>query len=211
MAAASMAAGPIRESSKDFPRYAATLAELLLRRGSPEDLDNAIAWLRRASAHQALTRDGRAKLLTDLSTALRARAAYRRGPGGTDTTARSVESWEADLDEAIDLMRRAIDLSGDGEEDLYGVRARELAERYAGLGAALLDRGQICGESTALRGGCGQLPESGQPGPARTPGNRRVPDWGGDRDAGAGRGQRAEVLRGRSRQDAAPGDGRDGA
>ena len=151
VAAASLAAGHVRESSKDFPRYAATLADLLLRRGTPEDLDNAIARLRRASAHQPLTRDGHAKLLTDLSTALRARAAYRRGPAGADTTAGSVESWEADLDEAIDFMRHAIELSGDGEEELYGVRARDLAERYAGLGAALLDRGQTRGESTAWR------------------------------------------------------------
>ena len=151
VAAASTAARPIRESSKDFPRYAATLAGLLLRRGSPEDLDNAVTWFQRASAHKALTRDDRAKLLADLSTALRARAAYRRGVSGIDTTARSVESWSTDLDEAIDLMRRAIDLSRDGEEDLYGVRARELAERYAGLGAALLDRGQISGDSTVLQ------------------------------------------------------------
>ena len=55
MAAASLAAGHIRESSKDFPRYAATLADLLLRRGTPEDLDNAIARLRRASAHDLPT------------------------------------------------------------------------------------------------------------------------------------------------------------
>ena len=60
-----------------------------------------------------------------------------------------MEFWEADLDEAIDFMRHAIELSGDGEEELYGVRAHELAERYAGLGAALLDRGQTHGESTA--------------------------------------------------------------
>ena len=151
VAVASMAAGPIRESSKDFPRYAATLAELLLRRGSPEDLDNAITLLRRASAYQALTHADRAKLLTDLSAALRARAAYRRGVGGTDTTARSAEPWRTDLDEAIGLMRRAIDLSGGAEEDLYGAQARELAERYAGLGAALLDRGQMSGDGTALQ------------------------------------------------------------
>jgi len=143
VAAATVAAKPIRESNRDFPHYAATLAELLLRRGSPEDLDNAVTWLQRASAHEALTRDDRAKLLTDLSTALRARAAYRRGMSGTDPTARPVSSWKRDLDEAIDLMRRAIDLSGDGEEGSYGVRAHELAERYAGLGAALIDRGQI--------------------------------------------------------------------
>ena len=154
VAAASMATGPIREGGKDFPRYAATLAELLLRRGSPEDLDDAVAWLRRALAHKdTLTRDARAKLFTDLSTALRARAAYRRGVSGTETTARSGdgESWSTDLGEAIDLMRRAIELSGDGEEELYGVRAHELAGRYAGLGAALLDRGQVSGDSAALR------------------------------------------------------------
>ena len=154
VAAASMATGPVRESGKDFPRYAATLAELLLRRGSPEDLDDAVAWLRRASAHkEALTRDDRAKLFTELSTALRARAAYHRGVSATETTARSEdgESWNRDLGEAIDLMRRAIELSEDGEEELYGVQAHELAGRHAGLGAALLDRGQISGDSTALR------------------------------------------------------------
>lgn len=147
--AATMAVTPIRESSGDFPRYAATLAELLVRRGSPEDLDNAVSWLQRASAHEALTRNDRAKLLTDLSTALRMRALYRRGISGTDTTAHPVSFWRGDLDEAIDLMRRAIDLSGYSEEGSYGVRAHELAERYAGLGAALIDRGQIYGSSAA--------------------------------------------------------------
>ncbi|MGA2829706.1 MAG: SAV_2336 N-terminal domain-related protein, partial [Streptosporangiaceae bacterium] len=102
VAAASRATGPAREGGKDFPRYAATLAGLLLRRGSPEDLDDAVAWLRRASAHgEALARDDRAKLFTDLGTALRARAAYRRGVSGTETTARSGEgeSWSTDLGE----------------------------------------------------------------------------------------------------------------
>jgi tetratricopeptide (TPR) repeat protein len=150
VAAALMATGPIRESSKDFPRYAATLGELLLRRGSPDDLDNAISWLRRGWAHQALTREDQARSLTELSAALRARAAYRRSASGADTTARSAESWSTDLTEAIDHMRRAIDLSADSEEDFYGVRARELAERYAGLGAALLDYSQVSGDSTAL-------------------------------------------------------------
>ncbi len=150
VAAASNATEPIAESGKDFPRYAATLAELLLRRGSPEDLDNAVAWLKRALPHQE-AREDRAKLLTDLSTALRARAVCRRGISGTDTTARSGESWMSDLDEAIDVMRRAIELSEDAEQELYGVRAHEMAERYAGLGAALLDRGQLSGDGTALR------------------------------------------------------------
>jgi len=149
--AASMATDSIRKGSKDFPRYAATLAELLVRRGSPTDLDHAVMLLRRASApEEALTRDDRARLFTDLSTALRTRAAYRRG---TATTARwgEGESPDADLDEAIDLMRRAIALGGNGAAELYGVRARELAERYAGLAAALLDRGQISGDSAALQ------------------------------------------------------------
>jgi tetratricopeptide (TPR) repeat protein len=148
-AAAVAAAERLQERNQDFPRYAATLASLLLRRGSPEDLDNAVTWLQRASAHEAPDRDDQAKLLTVLSTALRARASYRRGISGTDTTAGSVPSWKRDLDEAIDLMRRAIDLSGEGDDGSYGARAHELAERYAGLGAALIDRGRAYGSSTA--------------------------------------------------------------
>ena len=153
----------------------------------------------------------RAKLLTDLSTALRARAAYRRGVGGTDTTARSVESWRTDLDEAIDLMRRAIDLSGDGEEDLYGVQARELAERYAGLGAALLDRGQMSGDGTALQ----EAAESYQKAVSLAPPG--YPETGAYLTGGGIAMRELAVASGRKsyaderRQDAAPGDWRDGA
>jgi tetratricopeptide (TPR) repeat protein len=149
VAAAATATGSVREGSKDFPRYAATLAGLLLRRGSPEDLRDAVAWLRRASAHmEALARDDRAKLCADLSTALRAGVAYNRAGGETRTT---TGPGDADLGEAIDLMRRAIELSGDDKEAPYGIRAHELAERYAGLGAVLLDRGQVSGDAAALR------------------------------------------------------------
>jgi tetratricopeptide (TPR) repeat protein len=106
---------------------------------------------RQVLAHQALPGDRRAKLLADLSTALRQRAAYRRRASGTVAAGEPEGSPDADLDEAIDLMRRAVSLSLGGEEELYGAQARELAERYAGLGAALLNRGQVGGTRADLR------------------------------------------------------------
>ncbi len=146
--AASAAVASVRPGGKKFPRYVATLGELLLRSGSPQDVDRAVTLLRRA---EELPGAERPKLLTELSTALRARAEYRRGDSATGARARPGESWSADLDEAIDVMRRAIDFSQDGGQELYGVQARELAGRYAGLAAALLDRGRITGKRADLK------------------------------------------------------------
>jgi tetratricopeptide (TPR) repeat protein len=142
VAAAELAAGLVTEQSKLFPRYAATLAALLVRRGSPDDLDAAVSWLRRAVAYGA-AREDQARLLASLSAALRGRAGSRPGAGGTEAA--------ADLDEAIYTMRRAVVLSADRKEQAYGGQARELAERHAGLGGALLDRGQLSGDSGGLR------------------------------------------------------------
>jgi tetratricopeptide (TPR) repeat protein len=146
--AASSAVAGVRAGGKEFSRYAATLGELLLRSGSPHDIDRAVTWLRRA---ETLPGAERPKLLTELGMALRARAEYRRSASAAGAAARSGESWDADLDEAIDVMRRAIDFSHDGEKELYGAQARELADRYAGLATALLDRGRITGERGDLK------------------------------------------------------------
>jgi len=138
VAAARLAAGPVTEQSDQFPRYAATLAGLLVRRGYPDDLAAAVNWLRRALTHQT-ARDDQARLLAALSVALRALA----GASGIDVG--------ADLDEAITSMRLAIQLSSGAAEPAFGSQARELAERQAALGGALLDRGQHFGNVGDLR------------------------------------------------------------
>jgi hypothetical protein len=148
--AARAAVGQIAPGTAEFPRYAGTLGELLLRRaqerGDPlelADVAEAIACLRDASQQPAVPDAVRAELLTNLSKALRERAAW--GGSGSAHEIRSSKP-RADLDDAVRTIQRAIKLT---PRDTGSQSDRELAGRHAELGATLLFRALGAITSTA--------------------------------------------------------------
>ena len=117
-------------SGTERTRAVGTLGELLLRRGQASgaagDLSEALTWLQAATEDEKLAPVEQARLLAAQSTAwrLRADAAPQTRP--------------ADLEQAILTMQRAIDCTPRDSQGLARVSRRELAARFAGLGAALL-------------------------------------------------------------------------
>ena len=130
-------------------RYTADLGGFLLRRaeayGGRSDLDEAVSALRSSvsSAPSTLEAAATARLLFDLGTALRLRAA---SPPQTEAG--------KDLDSAIEALAEAVALtSGEGGQRSLGPRgnSRDLASRLAGLGTALLTRGRFSDNVNDLR------------------------------------------------------------
>jgi hypothetical protein len=142
--AARTAASAVSPDADEFPRYAGTAGELLLRRrqadgdsGDLADLDEAITWLREAPEHPGAGAALRAKLLTSLGTALRERAIWGGGASLTDTRR---SNPAADLDEAVDALGAAIGLTPRDTGGRPAAQAAELAGRHAELGATLAFR-----------------------------------------------------------------------
>ena len=106
------------------PRYATALGSLLLRRaranGSAADLDEAIEWLREPDGSQRLEGAERARIRTNLATALRLRAAAGE-PAGQATR---------DLSDAIEAIGEALKLTPDSGRE-QAARRNELAAGYA--------------------------------------------------------------------------------
>jgi hypothetical protein len=137
--AASTAAADASEANEDMAtlaRHTAALGALLLRRAqrlpSPAYVDEAIRWLRAATAEPTPDTQQRAKALTDLACALQLRAADTAGALAT-----------ADLNAGIDSMRAALELTAENRA--------EHSARLNGLAATLALRSAITGSVSDLR------------------------------------------------------------
>jgi tetratricopeptide (TPR) repeat protein len=150
VSAAREAVGQAAPRTAESARCTGDLGGFLLRRaeayGGRSDLDEAVSALRSSvsSAYSTLDAAATARLLFDLGTALRLRAA---SPPPRTEAGKDLDSAIAALEEAVALTSR------EGGQRSLGPRAnsRDLASRLAGLGTALLTRGRFSDNANDLR------------------------------------------------------------